>query len=405
MPQARDMSEERGTSTRIAAVTEDVVLSLKKPVVFHGLIEDWEVLKWGLDGWSTVFGNKEIPFRNGIRNCSSNPLWEGISATKEMALSQFFGLHRNSSDRMKGEKWYYFDYKRASEWLPSKALESVSWARFGFPDLGAKDATLWIGSRGAHTPCHFDTYGVNLVAQVFGTKRWILFPPSESKNLKPTRVPYEESSVYSMWNFSCPLPSHFYSGVKEVYVIELKAGDVLFVPQHWWHYVESLDLSISINTWIPTSLDDKCRLDEALVRFLMSQVSTQLDEEERQMLLNPNERDITSLDLHRMTDLIYMFKEASEPEVTEPPIKQQKLDGLTNQLCGIKNNAEFVPCVCASTLKTIMDPTCSCSSKEHHQTVMGQQDSSFSVSLGRVINAFCDPEVILKVRAKQEHIS
>lgn len=34
-------------------------------------------------------------------------------------------------------------------------------------------------------------------------KRWIFFPP-ETGGMKATRVPYEESSVYSELNFYCP---------------------------------------------------------------------------------------------------------------------------------------------------------------------------------------------------------
>lgn len=47
-------------------------------------------------------------------------------------------------------------------------FQSITWKKLGYESLGAKDSTLWIGSTGAHTPCHQDLYGINLVAQVYG---------------------------------------------------------------------------------------------------------------------------------------------------------------------------------------------------------------------------------------------
>lgn len=44
----------------------------------------------------------------------------------------------------------------------------IDWRSFGFAERNARHSTLWIGSEGAYTPCHFDTYGYNLVAQIYG---------------------------------------------------------------------------------------------------------------------------------------------------------------------------------------------------------------------------------------------
>ena len=82
--------------------------------------------------------------------------------------------------------------------------QAVNWSCFGFPERSGDESTIWIGSAEASTPCHIDTYGCNLVAQIYGTKKWILFPPSETPNLYPTRIPYEESSVFSQVNVTNP---------------------------------------------------------------------------------------------------------------------------------------------------------------------------------------------------------
>ena len=47
-------------------------------------------------------------------------------------------------------------------------MSHVDWSSFGFTGRDGKDSTFWMGSRGAYTPCHYDTYGCNLVAQLYG---------------------------------------------------------------------------------------------------------------------------------------------------------------------------------------------------------------------------------------------
>ncbi len=44
----------------------------------------------------------------------------------------------------------------------------INWSDMGLKNRCGKDSTLWIGSQGSHTPCHYDTYGINFVAQIVG---------------------------------------------------------------------------------------------------------------------------------------------------------------------------------------------------------------------------------------------
>ena len=102
--------------------------------------------------------------------------------------------------------WVYADYKymhQLCDDMPDM-LSAIDWNVFGFQGRDGKDTTLWVGSEGACTPCHYDTYGCNLVAQLWGRKKWVLFSPGESERLYPTRVPFEESSVFSSVCISSP---------------------------------------------------------------------------------------------------------------------------------------------------------------------------------------------------------
>lgn len=38
---------------------------------------------------------------------------------------------------------------------------------------------------------------------------------------------------------------------RDAYEVTLNPQDILIVPANWWHYVENLDTSLTVNTWIP----------------------------------------------------------------------------------------------------------------------------------------------------------
>lgn len=51
------------------------------------------------------------------------------------------------------------------------------------------------------------------------------------------------------------------------------------MPKHWWHMVESLETSLSINVWVDAPDDPEDRAREALTRVLMTSLSERLASE------------------------------------------------------------------------------------------------------------------------------
>ncbi|KAL1461714.1 hypothetical protein WDU94_013586 [Cyamophila willieti] len=299
---------------------KSLIWSSPQPLLIKNQLSNWTSLNWSLSKWFSLLEplvKKSAMFRCGENTCSKEPQWESKCHYKYHLIDQFINQVEDSSSN----QWMYFDYKHVAECMVDEIIEQVQspWEFVGLPELSLKETTLWIGSKGAHTPCHSDTYGCNLVAQVIGRKQWILFPPSDPGIVATqTRVPYEESSVYSGVNFVCGKHLQESSiSASTPYIITLEPGDILLVPHRWWHYVEHLSTGLSLNTWIP--LNDKresiAYLDEWLVRYLVKNMIQNLSEEEQTVLLNPNEKDyLRSEDrptcLEEITHLLHLYQEA-----------------------------------------------------------------------------------------------
>ncbi|XP_971977.1 HSPB1-associated protein 1 isoform X2 [Tribolium castaneum] len=282
---------------------KELILSSGEPLIFRNYV-NWGLVKWKLDDWSNLLKNEELVFRCGKKAFTQEPQWERATRIKKTTFKEFISFTESDNN-----SWMYFDYKYLKDWFKNtkELKKEVNWSLFGFPELSSEDSTIWIGSAGAHTPCHIDTYGCNIVVQIHGRKQWILFPPDE--NLKPTRIPYEESSIYSKLNFFSPMITDF-DGVGNCRRVVLEPGDALFVPHKWWHYVENLDTAISINVWLPLPEDHEERFREALVQFFITQVTQNLDLETKKAILNPNsDQEIGDVTLDASLDIVNKCKD------------------------------------------------------------------------------------------------
>jgi HSPB1-associated protein 1 len=229
-----------------------------------------------------------------------HPAWDRCTEVARVPAARLL-LAGGRAGLVAGGRWAYWDYRRLADLLPPDQLAAFPWSALGLAGRAGAESTLWVGTRGAHTPCHQDTYGTNLVAQLVGTKTWTLFPPDEGRLLLPSRVPYEESSVYSRVNFTHPGRNSkaVLAGLAAAtpHTITLSPGEVLFVPRHWWHFVTCEEFAISVNTWLEHPGDPAARLGEALVRVQAAALARTHPPELRDRLLNPKESDLADCDI------------------------------------------------------------------------------------------------------------
>uniref|UniRef100_A0A0E0N353 JmjC domain-containing protein n=1 Tax=Oryza rufipogon TaxID=4529 RepID=A0A0E0N353_ORYRU len=109
---------------------------------------------------------------------------------------------------------------------------------------------IWMNRAHLRSSTHYDPHH-NLLCVVAGCKKVTLWPPSSSPYLYPMPV-YGEASNHSSVSIEEPDYSRY---TRARYMKEyserviLNCGDALFIPEGWYHQVDSDDLTIAINFW------------------------------------------------------------------------------------------------------------------------------------------------------------
>ncbi|CAD7705141.1 unnamed protein product [Ostreobium quekettii] len=109
---------------------------------------------------------------------------------------------------------------------------------------------IWMSASCTRASPHYDPYH-NLLCVVCGTKVVKLCSPMLTQAFYPRAV-WGESANHSSVDFAAPsLKDHpeYRHVLDNELKAELKAGDALFIPEGWWHQVDSTEMTVAINFW------------------------------------------------------------------------------------------------------------------------------------------------------------
>ncbi|XP_054812063.1 lysine-specific demethylase JMJ30 isoform X2 [Prosopis cineraria] len=103
----------------------------------------------------------------------------------------------------------------------------------------------WFGPAGIVTPLHHDPHH-HILAQVVGKKYVRLYSASLSKEL----YPYIKTTLTNSSQIDPDsIDEKMFPGVQDLEFVDciLEEGELLYIPQKWWHYVRSLTTSFSVS--------------------------------------------------------------------------------------------------------------------------------------------------------------
>lgn len=142
-----------------------ITLQSKTPIILKNVDLKWPIFKQTLREWCELFDknlNNKVEFDIGAMEHYNCPYWERFRSTESMTLVEFLDSAYSGALT---EKWATYSYQDIDSW-PHEIRKDINFKSFGFENV--ENILFWIGSKGANTPCHYDTYGINIVVQVFG---------------------------------------------------------------------------------------------------------------------------------------------------------------------------------------------------------------------------------------------
>lgn len=261
-------------------------LRRRGPVIITGLSSGAD--DWSLEAIEEAFGNADLS--NWVRifeplapgECPSQSVMKRqIVDTKDMRFSPDFVEQLKSGAAAACDQYWSFSSpgQTFSQCIQKTTQFEKAEALLGLRP-GGVEISAWVGANTHVEPLHYDDDD-NLHLMLRGSKRWIIFPPSQTLT---------SLGFYSLWPLAWALlakvalpklpngigcdpastavdPNKSTLG-RERCVFTLDAGEALYLPATWAHQVESTPASsdapdpsehiFSVNRFYPTPLSQNC---------------------------------------------------------------------------------------------------------------------------------------------------
>lgn len=212
--------------------------STNRPVIIEDVVRDWPaVSKWSLGFLRRHLGHEKVTYQSGRSNDDHRDSFVDHSVTAS------FREYLDLIERNVASNNYYLiahdrllDRKRFKILLKDIILDS---RYFDAKDIHGR-VFFWLGPAGSRTPMHRDLSNV-FFAQIKGRKVVKLIPS------KQMHLVYNETGYHSEVDFNNYSVQKF-PLLKNANICEVTVhpGELLFIPVGWWHFVRSLDTSITI---------------------------------------------------------------------------------------------------------------------------------------------------------------
>lgn len=210
-----------------------------RPVIITGMLDHYPArTKWNLDYFGAErFRDRMVEVQFG-RNGDANYELNSIAHKRKLPFGEYVDMVRNSGT----SNDFYMTANNDS--LNREAIKEL-WDDVGtlpeyLDDDPARKGFFWFGPAGTITPFHHDLTN-NFMSQILGRKRVRLIAPCELANVYNHRHCFTEVDARN-------IDLQRFPAMKGVPVLEcvLEPGEILFLPVGWWHYVEALDISVTL---------------------------------------------------------------------------------------------------------------------------------------------------------------